>query len=1546
MGLPNPRSLPFALLGQATHLVGRTTSLIGETTGQILGGDLVGDGVELGGHLVGDGVELVSDVVEEGQDLIEDAFGLHRRVWEGERGHCQIEVRGVDQPRAVGLRRRVQESLEQLESVRWAEVNAITGRVAVAFDPATTPLSVLLSVIEGVEEIHGARPERLGAAWDVDDRADHPSDAEPVHRAIATLAGNTVALGAAVVGRATRAPRIPVELAAATSMLEHLPFLRRGIEQVFGKSAVDLVLPLVTASANGVAQGPFGIMVDLAYQTAVLTELQARRRVWERREPDLYAEHSDDPIDPPKLGPRPAPLPPGPVEEWSARLSAAALAGGGLTLALTRSPRRAADALLAGVPKAARLGREGFATQLGRTLAARGVVPLDGSALRRLDRVDTVVLDSATLLTGRAEVADVVVLGDGVGDGNGDGDVEELRVRAERLLDPDDATRRRRRQGWSLHPIEDHGAEPPLPRGAKARATELRRGGCRPLVLQAGGTVVALVGTVDQLDPAAGLLLRSVRRAGLRLVIAGRNGQVHKRIDADAAISSGRAMGAAVRELQAEGGVVAVVARRGTTGLSAADVGINLARPSGRPSWGGDLLCGPDLTEAAFIIDACAVAAEVSERSARFAAAGSGLAALASLTGPRAGAGSRTLLMVNGAAVVALAAGTWSGIELAHRPRGTVPDATPWHELNASEALRRLESGTGGLSATQVAYRLRAARSNESEAGVIEPFLAELANPLNPLLAAGAGLSALSGSTVDAAMVAGLIGVNTLVGGFQRLRTDRALSRMLHSSASQVRVLRDGVEVVAAEEQLVRGDLVRLEAGEVVPADCRILEASNLEVDESNLTGESLPVAKSPDPCPREEVADRSCMLYEDTTVAAGEATVVVVATGALTETSRSMAAAVENEEAPPGGVEARLQELTRQIVPFAAGAATGVVGAGLVRGWPGRDILSTGVSLAIASVPEGLPFIATAAQLASARRLSARNAVVRNPRSIEALGRVDVLCFDKTGTLTEGRIRLRAVSDGATTEAVDALGDDGKEILACALRATAVDDDVTLNLTDRAILGAADEVGHPAADPKGWAPRGELPFEATRGLHAVLADHASGHLISVKGAPESVLPQCDRVRREGRTIELDRAEVAAIAETVDVLASQGYRVLAVAERASSADPDISDDRIHDLELLGLLAFSDPVRPTAAAAVRGVRAAGIEAVMITGDHPSTAEAIATGLGMLTRRRDQDHETQDLHGHDLDEPSVLRRVLTGGELDHLDDEQLAAMIEEVAVFARVTPGQKVRVVQALQRAGRVVAMTGDGANDAPAIRLADIGVALGGRGSSAARDAADLVVTDDRLETIIDALAEGRALWGSVREAIAILVGGNLGEVGFTLVASLFSRRAPMNARQFLLVNLVTDLAPAVAIAVRPPTDTTPEALLREGPDVSLGDALNRDLVVRAVTTAGGATAAWSLARVTGTRTRASTVGLVALVGTQLGQTAVAGRRSPLVLATATGSAAVLMGVVQTPVLSQFFGCRPLGPVGWATATGCVVTATVTSTLGNHLVSSPPWPPHR
>jgi magnesium-transporting ATPase (P-type) len=565
-------------------------------------------------------------------------------------------------------------------------------------------------------------------------------------------------------------------------------------------------------------------------------------------------------------------------------------------------------------------------------------------------------------------------------------------------------------------------------------------------------------------------------------------------------------------------------------------------------------------------------------------------------------------------------------------------------------------------------------------------------------------------------------------------------------------------------------------------------------------------------------------------------------------------------------------------------------------------------VGLAVASVPEGLPFLVSAAQLAAARRLSHRGALVRNARTIEALGRVDVLCFDKTGTLTQGKIRLTAVSDGTRSRPVADLEDADRAVVAAGLRATPIPPpgQKLPHLTDRAVRRGAKELDVEAGlGAPGWQPAQMLEFDPSRGYHATAGTTDDGALLSVKGAPETLLPRCEVWHAQGSDQQITHRVRRRLQDELHRLTGQGYRVLAVAERREPLPGELIDDAIGALRFLGFLALADPVRATADASLEELRTAGAQIVMITGDHPNTAEAIAEELGIL-------------NGH---------RVVTGADIDDLDDDALTDLVPHIAVVARGTPTHKVRVVQAFQRTRRVVAMTGDGSNDAPAIRLADVGIALGRRATPAARAAADLVVTDDRLETVISALVEGRAMWKSVRQAIAILVGGNIGEIGFTVFGAALSGTSPLNARQLLLVNLLTDLAPALAIALHRPPAASAD-LLAEGPETSLGEALTREVANRAAATATGAAAGWLAGRLTGRSARAHTIALASLVGTQVGQTMLVGGTSPTVLAAGLGSLTALATVIQTPGLSQFFGCTPLGPVGWGIAATAATAATL------------------
>ncbi len=1345
-------------------------------------------------------------------DVIGRASRRPRRVTAGD-GRFHIELRDLGEDELTAFGDAIELAVLAIDGVSWAAVHRPTHRLVVAHDGSVTR-ERLVALVEQVEADLGFERRSFLEA------PDHPADPEPIVRDLLGLGADLVGitLGVAVQAMGVRPPPFEVDLAAALSVADQVLPVRRLVERRIGPPLADLALGFGNAIAQGITQGPLGPMVDLGNRVLLFGELTDRRRAWLRREPGLFAEPPAD-HTPGHRPARPTPMPDSPIERYADLSWLAAILGGGLTLVSTRRPERAATFVQATMPKAARLGREGYASQLGRILASRDVLALDPQPLRVLDRVDVLIADAAALGHGR------------------------------------------------------------LP--------------------------------VD-------LLAAAADRAGIRLIVANSGEQPGpftdlETVDADLVAEL-------VPALQREGHVVAVTATTPCAGLLAADVALGLHLPAAPVPWGAHLLAGDDPTHVLLLVEAIVEAKRVTRESVRLATlggvAGVLLAVGTLLPGRSLGPGTA----VNAAAALALTNGVRHAVDLSRRPFAVPRDPTPWHALDVETVLDRLGSGPDGLSPDAAVARIRPEPSPPPlPVAFARAVAGELINPLTPVLEVGAAMSAAVGSLVDAGLVTGVVALNGLIGGVQQLRADQAVAALRRTRPAQVTVIRQGTTESVHPRDLVQGDLIRLQAGSAVPADCRIVTADALEVDESALTGESLPIAKGAAPTDAEAVADRTSMLYQGTWVAAGETTAVVVATGPDTEASRAVLLA---GDPPPSGVEARLRSWTGRMMPLAVGGGAFVVVNGLLRGRPLRDTVGAGVSLAVAAVPEGLPLIATVAQLAAARRLSRRNVLVRNSRAIEALGRVDVVCADKTGTLTEGRISLQLVSDGLTSATPADLSPDLRRVFAASLRATPLTDDPTSlpHPTDRALVEAGLANGV-EGERAGWRPSEVLPFEPGRAYHATLGVTDTGRVITVKGAPEVVLPRCVRWRRGGSEVTLGEAERAALDAAVTGMARTGLRVLAVAE-TETVDPTVTtldDSLIEGLTLLGFVGLADQARATAADAVGALHRAGVDVLMITGDHPSTAEGVGAELGLLNGGR----------------------VVTGAEIDACDDDELAGLLREHRVFARVTPAHKVRIVQVLQRDGHVVAMTGDGANDAPAIRLADVGIALGRRSTPAAQSAADLVVLDERIERILDTVLEGRALWASVRDAVAVLVGGNLGEISFIVIGSALSGTSPLNARQLLLVNLLTDVAPALAIATRPPRARSADQLLHEGPDVSLGSALDRAIAWRAGATAASAAVAWTTARVTGRRARADTVALIALVGAQLGQTVLAGGRDPIVLLSGFGSAAVLGAIVQTPGLSQLFGCTPVGPVGWTIGLASAATGSVAASMLPRLLDRPP-----
>lgn len=1389
-------------------------------------------------------------------------------------GGLRIDLRGIGGPGTERSAALLEERLSALPGVERAEVNGRLGCVFVGCDPEAVDREELLEIARELDE---------------QERHAHETPVRVVEehiRSIIRLATGVAGVGTIFTGIALRAPRLSPAVPALVNLLNATPVLREELDKRIGRGPANALFHTANLVTQTLTLRPLGLVAHSMAALSRYVETRAAQRSWvalERRLAEVPGSYRHVRA---RFRRRPTHLPHGPIERYADLASPAAALTYGFMRFAARQDERALAVLTAITPKIAEYTREAFAGAVRRALGERDTVVFDAEALRRMDRVDTVVLDSDALTTGSWAIDRVEPLVDEL-------DLNELYARLYRLLDFTDPGATRIDEEWSAAPLTDPARFP------GTHATEWRGRGMRLVEVRRADTPVALVGLSREIDPLAVPIVAAAKAAGTVLLAGDEDGTAH-RLAIDQVLPGGADLAHRVFEMQAEGHCVLVVSRRAREALAQADIGFGVMDPgTATVPWDADVAGG--LPGLHLLLIGLRRAETASRDGVRIGVAGGLIGALFSFAGPASGAVGRAQLVSSLGALVAVAWGELAGRALARTPVPLRADPTPWHAMSVPEVLARLGSSPRGIPEEEAERRRAAARPVEIAAprSLARTVLGELANPLTPALASGAAIAALIGSAVDSVMISGVMVINAFIGGVQQSQADRELTRLTETTSVRVRVRRPEGTVEIRKEDLVPGDVVELRAGDAIPADGRVIKSVGLEVDESTLTGESQLIAKRTEPTIAAAIADRASMVYEGTTVAAGTGLAVVVATGEMTEARR----AAQLGTAPPrvSGVELRMRELSRRVLPLSVGSGLFLLVTELLRGRSLAAALVPAVSLTVAAVPEGLPFVATAAELAAARRLSRRAALVRNPKTIEALGRVNVLCFDKTGTLTEGRISLQYVSDGRAGRPVEELTHHLRRVIAAAVRASPKTGGgrVLAHPTDRAIHEAAERLSiTPREGLQVWERVDEMPFEPGRGYHAVLGRTEHGHLLSVKGAPEIVIDHCTTALRGTEVVPCDDAVRHELTREVARLARQGYRVLAVAQRPASDRSDLDESRIDELCFLGFLGLADPVRATAAESVDRLMRAGVRIVMITGDHPSTAEAIAVELNTLNGGR----------------------IMTGPELDELDDETLTKLLPEVSVFARVTPAHKVRIVSCLRRAGEVVAVTGDGANDAPAIRIANVGIALGSRATPAARSAADLVVTDDRIETVVDAIVEGRAMWSSVRDALSILVGGNLGEIIYTIASSLIGATA-LNARQLLLVNLLTDLAPAIAVALRPPASTEPERLLTEGPEASLGASLMREIYVRAGVTALAAAMGWLAGRATGTRGRAATIGLVALVTAQLLQTLSGGGTNRTVVLAVLASFALLCVIVTVPGVSGFFGCRPLGPVGWTVGLG-------------------------
>ncbi len=1479
-----------------------------------------------------------------------------RRVW-SRGGRAHIEVKGLT---GHGERHRrlaadVTAALGALKGVRWAQVNAVTRQVLLAYDEHEIGIERLIQTVEDVEQALGTADDDFPG-----DLPEHPADDAPVAIAALALGTDIAGLAVAAVTRAAHVTPLPRAVRIPLIFADTYPRLRHALEDRLGRPHADLLLALSTSAVNAASRGSGPLVVDSAQHLLHLVEARSRQSVWQRREQELVMNGEELPTEAPMHRTRPAPYPQGPVERLGDRSSLASLLGAGGMLAFSRDPRRAADLMLATMPKAARLGREAFAATLGWELCRHGVVPMDAGALRRMDRVSAIVVDCAALCTSRPRVLSATAVAADAETALDDGRVWRI---AEQVIgqSPHSTPGSWKSGPWRLESSGGKDGGGTAVRGPDSPAAATLD------LLDERGRLRGRVQVGYTLDPLADAVLAAARDSADRVVLTQHDSAQELLAWADEVMQADESVTGRVRRLQREGHGVLLLSTARHAALAAADVAVAVLRENGGAptdtansvGWTADLICGPGLDEAWRLLRTVSAARRVSERSCRLAVGGSALGALLATVGGQRPGGSG-MPPVHSASLVAVLDGAYGAVRVGRLSAPEPAIRGTWHAQDARDVYRRLRDHRSRMLQQDAETSARRQPSDvirdtarsfsrvppvrqlvvtpaKSMAGLGGAVVEELRDPLTPVLALGAAASAVVGSGVDAILVGGVMAGNAVISATQRLRAESALRGLLLGERISARRVRwtaasaDGAaddsdadgdawtaglteaptETVATERLRV-GDVILLRTADIVPADARLIRADGLEADESSLTGESLPVSKGTAATPGADLADRSCMVYEGSTIAAGSGYAVVTAVGSATEAGRAGAAA--GSAAPAAGIQARLSELTRIALPATGIGGAAVTGLGLLRAVPLRQAVASGVAIAVAAVPEGLPLVATVAQLSAARRLSRAGVLVRSSRTLEAVGRVDTLCFDKTGTLTEGRLSVTQAATFDKDVALDTAR--ARRLLALAARACPHIEEGSerppVHATDAAVLDAASRL---ADADNAWKPEVELPFETNRGYSASLGALDGEQFVAIKGAPEVVLDHCGSVLTAKGTADLTDARRRKAQATVQRLADRGLRVLAVAQLRPdtlSGSPETGDEVAQlvsgaELTLAGFIAIADTPRASAAEAIRRLSDAGVRVTVITGDHPSTASAVARGLGVP----------------DADE------VVTGAQLDGLSKQQREEKILSCAVFARVSPEHKVRIVQTLQRAGRVVAMTGDGSNDAAAIRLADVGIAVAGRGSVSARSAADLVLADPDPERIVDAVAEGRALWGSVRDAVSILVGGNGGEVAFTVLGTALDGRAPLGTRQFLLVNMLTDMLPALAVALAPAKpDAGGEQAMAAGPVAGLrGADLARDLAARGGATALGATLAWQAGRMTGRRKRAATMGLAALVGTQLGQTLVTGRHSTLVIATGLVSATALFAVVETPGVSQFFGCTPLGPAAWGVVSASAVAGT-------------------
>ncbi len=862
-----------------------------------------------------------------------------------------------------------------------------------------------------------------------------------------------------------------------------------------------------------------------------------------------------------------------------------------------------------------------------------------------------------------------------------------------------------------------------------------------------------------------------------------------------------------------------------------------------------------------------------------------------------------------------------------------------WHNLPVSQVERLLDTNLdAGLSSNEAQDRTERYGPNEFESGQTSSAWKILLSQFNDfmiwVLIVAALISGLVlGEVLDAGAIMTILILNAVLGFIQEFRAERALEALKKLAAPTAIVIRDGHEQPVSARNLVPGDVIHLEAGDSVPADGRVARSQTLSTQEATLTGESQPIAKSAEPMRNRDIAlaDRNNMTYAGTLVASGRALVLVTATGSFSEMGKIAALLKMEEEKTP--LQHELRTVGKRITVLCLAIAATVILAGIARGFSLPVMFLAGVSLAVAAIPEGLPAVITVSLALGVQNMARKHAVIRRLHAVETLGSTSIICSDKTGTLTQNQMAARRIylqnnlwRLTAENKLVDQGSGQQADLDLSTLLTIAVlcnDARKTSNgktlgdPTEAALIALGEAFDVSKANLAAKTPRiHEVPFDSERKRMSTIHQSDGSYLVLMKGAPEQVLPLCSKlfVASERALTQKDRE---AILQTDGQLAKEGFRNLAFAYKELPQMPaEINSTTIeHDLVFVGLVGLSDPPRPEVPEAIRVCKDAHINVVMITGDHKLTAAAIAEEIGLLGGRR----------------------IVTGQELQAMSLPELEQQLPDIGVFARVSPQDKIKIVEAFKEKDYIVAMTGDGINDAPAVKMADIGISMGLVGTDVTREASDLVLTDDNFATIVEAVRQGRIIFDNIKKFILFLLSCNISEVGTVFLAMMLGFPLPLFPVQILWINLVTDGLPALALGVDPADPRIMERPPRPREEGILSPTRQKQILWQGLLLTSGALASFliSYAWLNQSLRTAQTVTFTTLVFIQLlhslnfrsAHRSVFARSSfanKYLLIAILGSLALHFTALYLPLVRPIFRTVPLGSSEWLIVAGSCV----------------------